>query len=354
MRILNTPVLDNTHPHRHFCIELEDVAFQHRDPTITKGIGSDWLVGIWQGKKLILDDKDGFKVGNPSSIVGAEIQTFDIEEVIQDTSFLLYDAAGLNYAHFFFDMFSRCLYYDELRKSNPQLQIVIPEDYYSEAGNSTFVKEWLDLYYKNNPPVIKVLQKGVGYKINKVIIPGAMYTFPEPFGDRFVISKIRETIAAIPPIETKSEGCYISRQDTKKRGWYHSRDLVNELELIEQIKGKLNYDIIELMDYNMIEKIQIFKSYKTIIQQSSASNISAIFSNPGTNTVIISNPRMGWLSYKLQQFSDMIGFNLYTLEDVGRYLSEELNPNQIDKDNYPWELVDVEGVVELLEQIKQL
>ena len=36
-------------------------------------------------------------------------------------------------------------------------------------------------------------------------------------------------------------------------------------ELIDKIKSELDYDIIELMDYDMIGKIQIFKSYKNII-----------------------------------------------------------------------------------------
>ena len=41
--------------------------------------------------------------------------------------------------------------------------------------------------------------------------------------------------------------------------------------LIDKIKEELGYDIIELMDYSLKEKIQIFKSYKNIVQQSSAS-----------------------------------------------------------------------------------
>ena len=43
------------------------------------------------------------------------------------------------------------------------------------------------------------------------------------------------------------------------------------MKLINKIKSELNYDIIELMGYSLIEKIQIFKSYKNIIQQSSQS-----------------------------------------------------------------------------------
>ena len=104
-----------------------------------------------------------------------------------------------------------------------------------------------------------------------------------------MLDMIKKVTDKIEPIEVKANGCYISRQDTIKLGWYHKRELENELELIEKIKSELNYDIIEMMNYTMKEKIQLSKSYKNIIQQSSASNINILFSKPGINNIILTN-----------------------------------------------------------------
>jgi hypothetical protein len=273
----------------------------------------------------------------------------DIE--INDDVFLLYDDAGVNYAHFFFDLFGKCLYFDELKKINPNLKLGILEEFYQETGNNDFIKQWLDLYYKNQNIEIVIFKKDIQYKIKSLILPNSFYWFPEGEGDDYIIEKIIETVNSIPKIETKSNGCYISRQDTVKRGWYHGRDLVNELELIDKIKSELNYDIIELMDYNLIEKIQVFKSYPIIVQQSSASNIGVLFSNRDNTHVILSNPRMApWLNFKISQFAGKSKTNIITLEGVGEYLDEYIEPGT-DKANYPWYLTNIEGIIDVLKQI---
>jgi hypothetical protein len=248
------------------------------------------------------------------------------DELIDDSLFFLYDETSLNYAHFFFNFFGKCLYFDEL----PNLKLGILEDFWKEEGNISYIKQWLELYYKDKNIDIIILKKDIKYKISNLIIPNTLYGFPMSHGDELIMERIIETASKISPIEVKSNGCYISRQDTLKRGWYHKRDLVNELEFIDKVKTELDYDIIELMDYDLKGKIQIFKSYKNIIQQNSASNINILFSDKNNTNVILTNPRMGeWLNYKLSQFSNKSKTNLIVLNGVGSYLTEELDPNQI-------------------------
>ncbi len=106
------------------------------------------------------------------------------------------------------------------------------------------------------------------------------------------------------------------------------------------------------MDYDIIGKIQIFKSYKNIIQQNSASNINLMFSGPETKHIILTNPRMGgWMNFKLGQFSNQINTNLLTINNVGKYLTEELDPNEPNLDNYPWKLTNINGLMEVFNQI---
>jgi hypothetical protein len=296
--------------------------------------------------------KDSQKIGDTNPYFNVNILNPKHEIEIKDNVFLLYDDAGVNYAHFFFDLFGKCLYFDELKKSIPHLKLGILEEFYQEkGGNNDFIKQWLDLYYQNQNIEIIIFKKEIQYKVKSLILPNSFYWFPEGYGDDYIIEKIIETVAKIPKIKVNSKGCYISRQDTIKRGWYHGRDLINELELIDKIKSELNYDIIELMDYDLIEKIQIFKSYPIVIQQSSASNIGILFSNSENTHVIVSNPRMAdWLNYKVEQFSQKSGTNLITIENTGEYLSEYVKPGT-DKGNYPWKLTNIEGIISFLKQI---
>jgi hypothetical protein len=354
MKIIDIKIPDLTYPHRHYCFSLEDALIQHKDPIMEKGIGRGWMKLVYNNNELDLDQKDLGKIGYKTLPIMSSNNNMTYDEIINEELFLLYDAAGLNYAHFFFDLFGKVLYYDELIKSNPNIVLGIPEDYYQTGGISNFIKQWLDLYYEGKDIKIIVLKKDIKYLVSKLIIPNILYGFPEGNGDNYIIDKIIETVSKIPSKTPIKNGCYISRQDTIKRGWYHKRDLINELEFIDKLKTELDYDIIELMDYDLKGKIQIYKSYKNIIQQSSASNINILFSNKDNNNIILTNPRMGdWLNYKLSQFSDKSKANLIILNGVGSYLTEELDPNQIDKGNYPWELHNIDGIIEVLKQINK-
>ena len=102
------------------------------------------------------------------------------------------------------------------------------------------------------------------------------------------------------------------------------------------------------MDYDIIQKIQIFKSYSNIIQQSSASAVGIIFSGKENNNIILSHPKMeNWFNQKLKTFSSYSGAPLFALNGGGECVGE-LDPNLVDKNNLPWKLQDIDSVIEVL------
>ena len=350
-KVLDIDLPDKTFQHRHYCLSFNNAYLRHKDFLLEKGIGKDWVEVFHNGKKLNIDEKDLHKAGRHDLIYSEDVNNdTSFDENIEQDIFLFYDRYGLNYAHFFFDLFGKILYFEQLLKTNPSLVLGIPEDFYSEKGNSTFIKEWLTIYNKDLN--IVVLKKNKRYKIKNLIFPNIHYSFPEPFGDGPILDKIIEVTKNIPVLDTIALGCYISRQDTIKRGWYYKRELLNELELIDKIKSNLGYDIIELMDLSMYEKIQIFKSYKNIIQQSSASSIGIIFSTKKNNNIIISHPKMEtWLNSKLTNFSDKSGAPLYTLNGGGECEGVIENGYE-DQNNLPWKLHDIDGIIKVLNNLE--
>ena len=197
---------------------------------------------------------------------------------------------------------------------------------------------------------VNILKTDTRYKFNSLILPNAFYNFPQPYGYDAIYTMIRKVTDKIPVDESlKNKGVYISRQDTIKRGWYHNRVLENELELIEKIKNKLNYDVIELMDYDMADKIKLFKSYKTIVQQSSASVIGILFSNKTTNHIILEHPKMNWwLTPKCKEFANLTKSTLITVEGFGELVQSE---KQVDDNNYPWKLIELDYLIDNISSV---
>lgn len=352
--IINVPIKGCPHTFRQFCTTFSNAYIEHVNPIIKTDVAHGYVNVSHDGKRVRAGiDKEIQKAGRRDLVYyDIKDENINYDELIEKDIFLIHDETGTNYVHFFFDYFGRCLYFDELRKVNPNLKLGVLEDFYKENGNSSFIKEWLDLYYQDENIDVVILKKNKRYKVNNLILSNVFYWFPEGYGDDPIVDKIIEVALKIPPIKVKANGCYISRQDTIKRGWYHQRELKNELELIEKIKKELNYDIIELMDYSLIEKIQIFKSYKNIIHQSSASNTNVFFSTPDNNNIIISHPIMeSWLNSKCNQFSTKSGANLLTLDGGGECISTLKETGQTNKDNLPWRLTNIDGLIEVLKQI---
>jgi hypothetical protein len=348
--IINIDILKNPYKQRQFCTVLSDVHLTHTD--VESKYPSPFLEVYQNGRQVIAGLDWNFQsIGNREAIYGnLKTTNFNFDYEINDEVFLLHDDAGANYIHFFFNFLSRLVYFDELRKTK-KLKLGIISDYYNNTDKWNYIKQWLDLYYEEEDIDLLIFEKEKTYKIKSLIISNCFYGFPEINGYDPMIDMIKKVVDKIESIEVKSNGCYISRQDTIKLGWYHKRELENELELIEKIKTELNYDIIEMMNYTIKEKIQLSKSYKNIIQQSSASNINILFSNSNVNNIILTNPKMGpWLNQKCSEFSNKSGSNLVILSDVGELI---IDPNEKleDQNNHPWRLTDIDGIVDLLKQI---
>jgi hypothetical protein len=340
--IIQTPIPNSIHINRQFCTVLNESYLKHIDPF--------YLEVYHNGKKVKAGiDKDIQKQGIQETYYPDQTtEDYSFDHIVDEDILLLYDEAGVNYAHFFFDFFGKCLYFEEVKKQYPNLKLGILEDFYLETGNSTFIKQWLDLYFEDKVEIV-VFKKNERYKIKNLILPNSFYWFPEGYGDDYITEQIIKTAEKIQPIEVKSKGCYISRQDTVKREWHNKRHLLNEVELIEKIQNELDYDIIELMDYDIIGKIQIFKSYPNIIQQSSASVISLLFSNKSNTNIIITHPVMeGWLNSKCNQFSQKSKTNLITLNGGGEIIEDE---TLADKNNHPWKLVNIDGLIDVLKTL---
>lgn len=322
---------------REFCIQYTDIYILHKS-------GENCDLDVFHDHHKVIGgiDKHTQMIGDSSLLYDKNIinnsDSYDI--LVEEPSFLLQDPAGLNYIHFFFCFFGKCYYYDELQK-NTSIKLYIPAELFQTTGRATFIREWMNLYYPNI--TINIIEYNKRYKFKNLIVPNSFYNFPQPFGYNVIYKMIKSVTDKIPVNEIlTNKSAYISRQDTIKRGWYHNRILINELDLIAGFK-KHNYDIIELMDFNMSQKIQVFKSYKNIVQQSSASVVGILFSNKNNTHYIIEHPRMNWwLSQKCKDFAALSKSTVVTIEEFGELIPSEAQP---DNNNYPWKLNEIDYMI---------
>lgn len=350
--IIQFNIPNNPHKNRQFCTLLDNVYLKHTGKDISDGLATGLLSITHDGKKVKAGThKESQKMGDreiyfPNSFDNS----IEYDEEINDNVFLMFDDTGFNYMHFFFDLFGNCLYFDILKKEK-KLKLGLAEEFWVDEGKNNFIKQCLTLYYGKDIDVI-IFKKNKTYKIKHIVLPNGIFWHPESVGHQPIMELIKKMASKVPPIEVLKKGCYISRQDTIKYGWYHKREMENEKELIKKIKSELDYDIIEMMDYTLTEKIQLSKSYKTIIQQSGASNLNMLFSSPGNTNIILSNPKMGpWINQKCSDYSSMSGCTLLIINDIGEIINDPTQPPINDPNNHPWKIMDIDGVVNLLKQI---
>jgi len=350
--IIQFDIPNNPHKHRQFCTLLDNVYLHNTGKDISKG-DVEGLLSIIHDSKAVKAGihKETQKSGDRETYFPNSYNTStEFDEEINDEIFLIFDATMHNYMHAFFDLFGNCLYFDILKKER-KLKLGIPEEFWVDEGKNNFVKQWLILYYGEDIDVI-ILKRNKTYKIKHIILPNGIYWHPEPTGHQPIMEMIKNASSKISPIKVSKNGCYISRQDTIKYGWYHKREMENELELIDKIKEELDYDIIEMMDYSLVEKIQLSKSYNNIIQQNGASNLNILFSPPHTNNIVLTNPKMGWwINQKCSDYSNISGCNLLILEDIGEIINDPTQPLITDPNNHPWRITDVDGVISLFKTI---
>jgi capsular polysaccharide biosynthesis protein len=340
---------------REYCTELTDVYLKPLQPKETNCTATDFIEVFHDSKKVIAGIDKQLQIQGDMNCIYDPIITNNNAEYdiyLNDNIFLLHDEAGMNYQHFFFCFIHRLYYFDQLRTIQP-LKLGILEYFYNHKS-ATFIKEFLDLYYnQNNPIEIIIFKTNVKYKINNLILPNAFYNFPQPFGYEYSVKLIKNIVEQIPPLKNvTSDGLYISRQDVFKRNWYHNRHLKNELTLIDKIKKNLKFDIVELMDFTLKEKIQIFKSYKYIIQLHGAATTNILFSNEKTNHFIIENPgNFDWLNKKCVEWGRYTNSNIFIIPTQGVTIESERNPESRDQGNVPWILTDnnIDNIINIIQ-----
>jgi hypothetical protein len=258
--------------------------------------------------------------------------TYDIE--IEDPCFILFDEYAGNYFHYLTDCFSKLEIFCKLKKNIPNIKIVIIEDHLDVS----YINESLHLFFENLDEFLTILpNKKIKFK--NLIVPKPTYYWPNidiPDSVYYTLNMLSEKINQ----DIVKPGIYISRQDTVKNSWWHNRNLKNELQLIDAIKNQLNYDIVELMDLSLQDKIKIFKSYKNIIQQNGASTANIFFCNRDINFHIISHPIIHrWANPILKNVSNHKGLNFYEY-NYGK-ICHDITPTSSDVNNIPWEIDDV-------------
>jgi len=264
-------------------------------------------------------------------------------EYIDTPVFFLFDDYYANYLHYFLESFPKIEYFLKLKEKILNLKLTIP-DY---VWNMPFIKESIILYLNNNISDVLILNTNKKYVCSLIYIPCNIYIWPDSSNFSNIIFDSSKKLGDKIVGEEKKEGVYISRQDVFRKGWWHDRYLENESILIKQIKTELNYDIIELYDLDIYNKIKIFKNYKNIIQTSGAGMINLLFCKSNTNFHIISHPLYSWPNPILKDASNRLNVNFYEYY-FGKVCSE--NPTKCgNPDNKPWKITDIDS---LINQIK--
>jgi hypothetical protein len=304
------------------------------DDSILENIGWPKFLNFYiDGKKYedVFSRKESYKLGHLEN--GITINTnYDYE--IEMSCFILFDEYANNYFHYFTDFFSKLDSFFKIQKIIPNIKILMLE----EQFNVSFIRESLELLFGNFNNFI-FIPHGKKIKFKKLIVPKPIYFWPNENVPECIYTFTKMLSDKVNE-ETIKNGVYISRQDTIKKGWWHNRNLQNELNLIDAIKTELNYDIVELMDLSISDKIKIFKSYKNIIQQNGASTVNIFFCNYNTNFHIISHPIIkNWANPLLNEISKHKKLNFYEY-DYGK-ICTDISVISSDSNNIPWEINDI-------------
>ena len=257
---------------------------------------------------------------------------------IENPCFLLFDDYFENYLHYIVESFLKLKYFILLKKEIKDLKLLM-FDYVYDVD---FIKESFKLYlgdeFENVYKNIIFIMPNDNIKINRLLIPNKCYLWPDTGELPESLYDMFNVMSSKVNIDTKKNGVYISRQDTIKKNWWHNRNLQNEIELIESIKNELNYDIVELMDLNLSDKIKIFKTY-------SASMINLVFCEKNTNFHMISHPIYGeWSNPILRNMSYKLNVNFYEY-NCGK-IDSNIPSKCGNRDNIPWEIINISSMIE--------
>jgi len=322
-----------------FSYVLDDVIIVRKDyPQILKIKKDNYDFSYLTLRNSALNNYDIHKYIKDDEVINENLY------VIENPCFLLFDDYFGNYLHYIVESLLKLKYFILLKKEIKDLKLLM-FDYVYDVD---FIKESFKLYlgdefedvYKN----IIFITTNNNIKINRLLIPNKYYLWPDTGELPESLYDVFNVMSSKVNIDTKKNGVYISRQDTIKRNWWHNRNLQNEIQLIESVKNELNYDIIELMDLNLHDKIKIFKTYKNIIQTNGASMINLVFCEKNTNFHMITHPIYGeWSNPILRNMSYKLNVNFYEYN----YGKIDVNiPSKCgNRDNVPWEITDISNMI---------
>jgi capsular polysaccharide biosynthesis protein len=152
------------------------------------------------------------------------------------------------------------------------------------------------------------------------------------------------------PISMEYENIYISRKDVSSKKWMHYRVLLNENDIINKL-NEVGFREIQLMNYSVEEKIQIFKSAKKIIQTVGSNCYNLRFIEPKTWCCILYHPEYYcWsddlhriVNYKNGVYKEYID-SCKVVDNSNSYYPDEYNTMKKKIDS-PWKFTDIDNLV---------
>lgn len=284
-----------------------------------------------------------------------------IDEIV-DELFFCYDYLEWQYSHFLTDVLPKFWYYIQLKKTNPNLKAGQIRPVLNFAWNlndkslgtkmnvvSEFAHEATDFYlaHHRNQNDFLPLQMGKVYFIKRMIVP-VPFTSQDVMNwpkAQYDIYSLLEEEANRRVTTTYSDKIYISRNDTRKNGWFNLRHCVNEGELIKELE-KVGFQSVELMPLSIFEKIKVFNGARTIVQAVGSNCFNTVFVKPNTRLTTLVHPHyVGWCpmleslaTYKQSQFEAWTsGIEMLGLGDYPEHYKRE--PDQ------PWNFTKVDEFV---------
>lgn len=295
-----------------------------------------------------------------SDFVTENINIIPDEEV--ESLFFCYDYLEWQYSHFLTDVFPKMWYYPHLKEEIPSLKFGQIRPIINFAWNlndkslntklnliSEFAHDITDYYLRRHSTSFFPLDIGKSYFVKKLFIP-------VPYTSQDVIGWPSIQLDMYSQLETKAKKIetpfykkiYISRKDTVKNGWFNLRYCVNEDELIKKLENK-GYTSLELMNFNIFEKIKIFYSANSIVQTVGSNCFNILFVRPGTMLYTILHPHYVAWSPMLTYLSTIkhATFVPYTnnIEMLGL---GDYPDNYKREPDQPWKLNNIDEFTKLL------
>lgn len=201
-----------------------------------------------------------------------------------------------NLAHYLFESIVKLHY----AKTNKNIKVVI-----NNKISEDIVKILLAYGIKNN----QILKKPIleNWKIKELVFPALSY-FEISKDECNFLSKIVKKHTSLVPI--RHDKIYISRRDSTD-----SRNLINEIEIEDYLKGK-GYKIILISKLSLSKKIEIFTNAKIIITPLGAGIQNVYFCKKVNAKVILIGTRRYFHQKYFLQLSYFKKINLFFIPSV--------------------------------------